>query len=206
MLDAYIYSGLRTPFGRRAGALSAIRPDDLVAGLIKQLVADSPFDPLEIEDVILGCVSQAGEDSRNVARYALLLAGLPVTMPGQTVNRLCSSSLAAALTAAWAISSGEGSLFLAGGVESMTRAPFVVGKSEHAFDRTFQVFDSSIGSRFPNPHIIEQFGDDTMTQTADNVAVEFAISRDACDAFALRSQQKYAAAKASGFFDDEIMP
>ncbi len=206
MLDAYIYSGLRTPFGRLAGALAPVRPDDLVASVIRKLVADSAFDPARIEDVILGCAGQAGEDSRNIARHAVLLSGLPHTVPGQTVNRLCSSGLAAVLDAARAITSGEGELYVAGGVESMSRAPFVVAKSESAFGREFKVFDSALGARFPNPRITKEFGGDTMPETADNVAADLGLSREDSDRFAALSQSRYAAALADGFFAGEIMP
>ena len=206
MLDAYIYSGLRTPFGRLAGALAPVRPDDLAAALIRKLVADSPFDAAQIEDVILGCACQAGEDSRNVARHAVLLSGLPPTIPGQTVNRLCSSGLAAVLDAARAITSGEGELYIAGGVESMSRAPFVVAKSESAYGREFKVFDSAIGARFPNPRITAQYGGDTMPETADNVAQDLGLTREDSDRFAALSQARFAAARESGFFLGEIMP
>ena len=206
MLDAYLYSGLRTPFGRHAGALAPVRPDDLVAAVIRKLVADSPFDASQIEDVILGCACQAGEDSRNIARHAVLLSGLPHTIPGQTVNRLCSSGLAAVLDAARAISSGEGELYIAGGVESMSRAPFVVAKSESAFGRDFKVFDSAIGARFPNPLITRQYGGDTMPETADNVARDLGLSREESDRFAALSQARFEAARASGFLAGEITP
>ncbi|MFK3740866.1 3-oxoadipyl-CoA thiolase [Massilia sp. TN1-12] len=206
MLDAYIYSGLRTPFGRLAGALAPVRPDDLAAAVIRQLVADSPFDAGQIEDVVLGCAGQAGEDSRNVARHAVLLSGLPPSIPGQTVNRLCSSGMAAVLDAARAITSGEGELYIAGGVESMSRAPFVVAKSEAAFGRDFKVFDSALGARFPNPRITAQYGGDTMPQTADNVAADLGIGRADSDRFAAASQARYEAARAAGFFAGEIMP
>jgi acetyl-CoA C-acetyltransferase len=206
MLDAYIYSGLRTPFGRLAGALAPVRPDDLVASVIRKLVDESPFDPASVEDVILGCAGQAGEDSRNIARHAALLSGLPHTVPGQTVNRLCSSGLAAVLDAARAITSGEGELYVAGGVESMSRAPFVVAKSESAFGREFKVFDSALGARFPNPRITREFGGDTMPETADNVAEDLGLSREDSDRFAALSQSRYAAALADGFFAGEIMP
>jgi 3-oxoadipyl-CoA thiolase len=206
MLDAYIYAGLRTPFGRLAGALAPVRPDDLAASVIRKLVADSPFDPAQVEDVILGCAGQAGEDSRNIARHAVLLSGLPHTVPGQTVNRLCSSGLAAVLDAARAITSGEGELYVAGGVESMSRAPFVVAKSESAFGREFKVFDSALGARFPNPRITKEFGGDTMPETADNVAADLGLSRADGDRFAALSQSRYAAALADGFFAGEIMP
>lgn len=206
MLDAYLYAGLRTPFGRQAGALAPVRPDDLIASVIRKLLVDSPFAAEQIEDVILGCACQAGEDSRNIARHAVLLSGLPVNIPGQTVNRLCSSGLAAVLDAARAISSGEGELYIAGGVESMSRAPFVVAKSESAFGRDFKVFDSAIGARFPNPEITRLYGGDTMPETADNVARDLGLSREECDRFAATSQAKFAAAQSSGFLAGEIMP
>ena len=206
MLDAYLYAGLRSPFGRQGGSLSPVRPDDLAAAVIRQLVADSPFQPEQVEDVLLGCASQAGEDSRNVARHAALLAGLPVSVPGQTVNRLCGSGLAAVLDASRAITVGEGALYIAGGVESMTRAPFVVGKSETAYGREFRVFDSSIGARFPNPRLSQAHGDDTMPQTADNVAAQLGLSRADSDRFAAASQSRYARALADGFFAGEITP
>lgn len=206
MLDAYIYSGLRTPFGRQAGALASVRPDDLVAAVIKKLVEDSSFSTEQIEDVVLGCASQAGEDSRNVARHAALLAGLPFTTPGQTVNRLCGSGLAAVLDTARAITAGEGELYIAGGVENMSRAPFVVAKSERAYDRSFEVYDSSLGARFPNPKITRLYGNDTMPQTADIVAKGLGISREDSDKYALASQIKYARAFADGFFKGEIVP
>lgn len=206
MLDAYIYPGLRTPFGRLAGGLAPVRPDDLIASVIQKLVATSPFDASQIEDVILGCACQAGEDSRNVARHAVLLSGLPHTIPGQTVNRLCSSGLAAVLDAARAISSGEGELYIAGGVETMSRAPFVVAKSESAYGREFKVFDSAIGARFPNPRITAQYGNETMPETADNVARDLGLTREESDRFAALSQARFEAARASGFFAGEIMP
>jgi acetyl-CoA C-acetyltransferase len=206
MLDACIYDGLRTPFGRHAGKLAAVRPDDLVANVMRELLARSPFRPEQIEDVILGCTSQAGEDSRNVARNALLAAGLPPSVPGQTVNRLCASGLAAVLDSARAVTCGEGELYLAGGVESMSRAPFVVAKAEAAYSREFRVYDSTIGARFPNPKVTEQYGGDTMPETGDNVAAEFGISREDSDRFAAASQAKYAAAKEAGFYDGEILP
>ncbi|GAB3402835.1 3-oxoadipyl-CoA thiolase [Massilia agilis] len=206
MLDAYLYSGLRTPFGRVAGALAPVRPDDLIASVIRKLVETSPFEAGQIEDVILGCACQAGEDSRNIARHAVLLSGLPHTIPGQTVNRLCSSGLAAVLDAARAITSGEGELYIAGGVESMSRAPFVVAKSESAFGRDFKVFDSAIGARFPNPRITAQYGNDTMPETADNVARDLDLNREDVDRFAALSQARFEAARASGFLAGEIMP
>jgi len=206
MLNAYIYDGIRTPFGRHAGKLAPVRPDDLVAGLMKQLIARAKVDPEQVEDVLLGCACQAGEDARNVARHAVLLCGLPVTTPGITLNRLCSSGLAAVVDAARAVSCGEGDLFIAGGVESMSRAPFVVAKSESAYGRDFKVFDSAIGARFPNPEIIRVYGNDSMPETADNLAHELNISRQDSDVFAAGSQAKYQAAKCAGFYDDEIAP
>jgi acetyl-CoA C-acetyltransferase len=206
MLDAYIFDGLRTPFGRHAGALASVRPDDLAAGLIRELVTRNGFAAAEIEDVVLGCAAQAGEDGRNVARHAGLLGGLPETVPGQTVNRLCGSGLAAVLDAARAITCGDGELFLAGGVESMSRAPFVVAKAEASYSRDFRVFDTTLGARFPNPRLVAEFGNDTMPETGDNVARDLHISRADADAFAATSQAKYAAARAAGFFADEISP
>jgi 3-oxoadipyl-CoA thiolase len=206
MLDAYIYSGLRTAFGRHAGKLATIRPDDLLAEVMNEVVARSPFTSEQIEDVLIGCTNQAGEDSRNVARMALLRAGFPVKVAGQTVNRLCASSLAAVIDAARAITCGEGDLYIAGGVESMTRAPFVMGKAEALYSREAKIFDTTIGSRFPNPRISEQYGSHSMPETGDNVAREFNISREDSDQFAALSQARYAAAKAAGFYADEIMP
>ena len=206
MLDAYIYDGLRSAFGRHAGCLASVRPDDLVAEVMRALVARLPWKAEQIEDVILGCTSQAGEDSRNVARNALLAAGFPVTVPGQTVNRLCASGLAAVVDAARAVTCGEGELYLAGGVESMSRAPFVVGKAEAAYSREFKVFDSTIGARFPNPKVTAKYGADTMPETGDNVARDFGISREEADRFAAASQAKYERARAAGFFAGEIHP
>jgi len=206
MMDAYIYDGLRTPFGRHAGKLSAVRPDTLVAGVISALLEKSAFEPRDVEDVIIGCTNQAGEDARNIARHAVLLSGLPVTTPGQTVNRLCSSGLAAVVDAARAVTCNEGDLYLAGGVESMSRAPFVFAKSESAYSRDLRVFDSTIGARFPHPQVIAQFGGDTMPETADIVAREFGISREHCDRFAAASQARYAKALAQGFFAGELLP
>jgi 3-oxoadipyl-CoA thiolase len=205
MLNAYIYDGLRTPFGRHAGELATIRPDNLAAHVIKTLVEKHQLPNNIYDDVILGNTNQAGEDSRNIARHAVLLAGLDVKTPAQTVNRLCASGLAAVIDAARAISCGEGDIFIAGGVESMSRAPFVFAKSEKAFSRDFKVFDSTIGARFPNPVIEKNFGDDTMPKTGDNVAVEYGISREDADQFAAASQAKYEAAKQAGFFEDEII-
>lgn len=206
MLNAYIYAGLRTPFGRHGGALAPVRPDDLVAQVICELLARAQVPGDAIEDVILGNTNQAGEDSRNIARHAALLAGLPVTVPGQTVNRLCASGLAAVIDAARAVTCGEGELFVAGGVESMSRAPFVMAKAEAAYSRDLTVFDSTIGARFPNPKIVAGFGNDSMPETGDNVAREFGISREQADRFAARSQANYEAARQDGFFAGEILP
>lgn len=204
MLNAYIYDGLRTPFGRHAGSLAPIRPDDLAALVIRQLVEKTGIPGKDVEDVILGNTNQAGEDSRNVARHAALLAGLPVTVPGQTVNRLCASGLAAIIDSARAISCDEGDLYIAGGVESMTRAPFVMAKAESAYSREAKIYDTTIGARFPNPHIVKQYGGHSMPETGDNVALEFGISREQADTFAAASQAKYEAAKQAGFFEGEI--
>jgi acetyl-CoA C-acetyltransferase len=206
MLDAYIYDGARTPIGRHAGSLAPVRPDDLLAGVLRELVGRAPFKPADVEDVVVGNTNQAGEDARNVARHAALLAGLPPTVPGITVNRLCASGLAAVLDSARAASTGQGELFLAGGVESMTRAPFVMAKSEQPYQREFKMFDSTIGARFPNPKVGAAFGNDTMPETADNVARELQITRADSDKFAAASQAKYARAKAAGFYKDEILP
>lgn len=206
MLDAYIYDGLRSPFGRYVGALATVRPDDLIATVIKALVEKHQLPSDVFDEVLLGSANQAGEDSRNIARNAALLAGLDVTTPGQTVNRLCASGLSTVVDAAHSITCHEGDIILAGGVESMTRAPFVFAKTEKPFSRDFKVFDTTIGSRFPNPKIIEQFGSDTMPQTGDNVAHKYGITREEADKFAAASQAKYQAAKQAGFFDDEITP
>ncbi|HCU0568138.1 TPA: 3-oxoadipyl-CoA thiolase [Acinetobacter baumannii] len=206
MLNAYIYDGLRSPFGRHAGELASIRPDDLAATVIQKLLEKTGVPGADIEDVILGNTNQAGEDSRNVARNALLLAGLPVTVPGQTVNRLCASGLGAVIDSARAITCGEGELYIAGGVESMSRAPFVMGKAESAYSRDAKIYDTTIGSRFPNKKIIAQYGGHSMPETGDNVAAEFGISREQADFFAAQSQAKYQKAKEEGFFVDEITP
>jgi acetyl-CoA C-acetyltransferase len=206
MLDAYIYDGLRTPIGRHAGALAPVRPDDLLAGVIKEVVGRNPFKPQDYEDTVIGCTNQGGEDARNVARHALLLAGLPIETAGLTVNRLCGSGLAAVLDTARAASAGQGELFIAGGVESMSRAPFVMAKSETPYQRSYRMFDSTIGARFANPKVEKAYGADTMAETADNVAREHQITREESDKFALASQQKYAKAKAAGFYEKELMP
>jgi acetyl-CoA C-acetyltransferase len=206
MLDAYIYDGLRTPIGRHAGGLAPVRADDLLAGVIKEVVGRNPFKPSDYEDSVIGCTNQAGEDARNVARHASLLAGLPIETAGLTVNRLCGSGLAAVLDTARAASSGMGELFIAGGVESMSRAPFVMAKSEAPYQREYRMFDSTIGARFPNPKVAAAYGADTMAETADNVAREHQITREESDKFALASQEKYAKAKAAGFYDKELLP
>jgi acetyl-CoA C-acetyltransferase len=204
MLDAYIYDGVRSPFGRQAGGLARIRPDDLLAQVMQALMGRSKFKADQFEDVIVGCANQAGEDSRCVARHASLMAGFPVELGGTVIQRNCGSGLGALVSAAHAVSVGEGDLFLAGGVESMSRAPFVMGKAEAAFSRDMKIFDSAVGSRFPNREIEKRFGADSMPQTADNLAREHQLSREDVDQFALRSQQRYAAAKVAGFFDDEV--
>lgn len=204
MLDAYLYDGLRTPIGRHAGKLAPVRPDDLAAAVLQEVVTRNKVSPTEISDVVMGCVTQAGEDSRNVARFAALLAGLPPTTPGVTVNRLCASGLQAVVDAARAITCGEGELYVAGGVESMSRAPYVMGKSDSPFSREVKMFDTTIGSRFPNPKVVKQFGNHAMPETGDNVAKDFGITREQADEFALASQQKYAKAEAEGFYKGEI--
>ena len=206
MTDAYIYDGVRTPFGRHAGGLSPVRPDDLLAGPIATLMARSPFRADDVEDVIAGCTNQAGEDCRNVARRAGLLAGLPVEVAGMTVNRLCASGLAAVVDASRAVACGQGELFIAGGVESMSRAPFVMSKSERAFGRQLTVHDSTLGSRFSNPRTTAQYGDHAMPVTADNVAADLGISRADSDRYALASQQRFARAKSDCFYKDELDP
>jgi 3-oxoadipyl-CoA thiolase len=204
--EAYIYDGGRTAFGRHGGALSSVRPDDLLAHVISTLVQRNNFDPSSFEDVIAGSTNQAGEDSRNVARFAGLLAGLPIATGGITVNRLCGSGLAAALDAARCVKVGEGELFIAGGVESMSRAPLVISKATSAFDRNQEIADTTMGARFTNPKIVEQFGGHAMPQTADNIAADLNITREQSDSFALASQQKYQTAQSNGFFVDEIIP
>jgi 3-oxoadipyl-CoA thiolase len=206
VLDAYIYDGLRSPFGRHAGALAGVRPDDLAAEVMRALLARSPWKAEDVEDVILGCTNQAGEDSRNVARHASLAAGFPVTLPAMTVNRLCASGLAAVVDAARAITSGEGELFLAGGVESMTRAPFAMAKGESPFSREVRVFDTTIGARFANPRIAKAHGTDSMPETGDNVARDVGVAREEADRFAARSQERYERARAAGFYAGEIHP
>jgi 3-oxoadipyl-CoA thiolase len=207
MEKVYVVDALRTAVGRYGGALSAIRPDDLLASVINSLVKrNGKIDAAEIEDVIVGDANQAGEDNRNVARMAVLLAGLPVSVAGNTVNRLCASGLQSVMDASRAIMCGDGNIFLAGGVESMTRAPFVMAKSEGAFSRKREIFDSTIGWRFPNKKLTDKFYPYSMGETAENVARQWKISRHAQDEFALESQQKYFAALAAGKWKDEIVP
>ncbi|HEX2499455.1 MAG TPA: 3-oxoadipyl-CoA thiolase [Actinomycetes bacterium] len=206
MSTAYLVAGVRTPIGRYAGALAAVRPDDLAAHVIATLLANYPnLDPTEIDDVILGCANQAGEDNRNVSRMAALLAGLPETVSGTTINRLCGSGLDAVAIAARQVRLGEAELIVAGGVESMSRAPFVLGKAETGYARTAELFDTTIGWRFVNPAMRARFGTDSMPETAENVAADFAVSRADQDAFALRSQQRAAKAIANGRLGKEIV-
>lgn len=206
MTEVYIYDGIRSAIGRHAGALAKVRPDELLAKVIKALSDRNDFDKTLIEDTIIGDTNQAGEDGRNVARNATLLAGLPNSIGGQTVNRLCGSGAAAVIDASRAIRCQEGQLFIAGGVESMSRAPWVLSKAEGAYGRDQQIQDSTIGWRFPNPRFLEQFGADSMPETADNIAKDLNISREDSDIFAHASQQKYAASKADGFYKEEILP
>ncbi|MBA5639572.1 3-oxoadipyl-CoA thiolase [Duganella sp. LX20W] len=207
MNDAFICDAIRTPFGRYGGALAGVRADDLAALPIAALMARNPgVDWTAVDDVYYGCANGAGEDNRNVGRMAALLAGLPVEVPANTINRLCGSSLDAVGIAARAIKSGEAQLVIAGGVESMTRAPFVMGKADSAFSRAAKIEDTTIGWRFVNPVMKARYGIDSMPETAENVATEFNISRADQDAFAVRSQQRWAAAHAAGVFRDEIVP
>ena len=206
MLNAYLYEGLRTPFGRHGGTLARVRPDDLLADAIRNLMKKSAFKPEQIEDIIVGCANQGGEDSRCVARHAGLVAGLPIETPGTVLQRNCASGLGAVVHAAHAITAGEGDVFLAGGVESMSRSPLVMSRAESAFARDIKLYDSTIGPRFSNPKLTKQFGDDQMPQTADTLARQYEIKRDEADKFALRSQQRYAVAKGEGFFAGEISP
>jgi acetyl-CoA acyltransferase len=206
MEHALICDAIRTPFGKYGGALSSIRTDDLAAIPLRALMErNAKVDWANVDDVIYGCANQAGEDNRNVARMALLLAGLPKEVPGATVNRLCGSSMEAVSVAARAIKSGEASLVIAGGVESMSRAPFVIGKSESAFSRTAKIEDSTIGWRFINSAMNDKYGTDSMPETAENIAEEWPISRTDQDAFALRSQQRAAASAGTGKFADEMI-
>ena len=206
-IDAFICDAIRTPFARFGGALSTVRADDLAALPIAALIARNPgVDWSLVDDVYYGCANQAGEDNRNVAHMAGLLAGLPVDVPGSTINRLCGSSMDAVGIGARAIKAGEANLIIAGGGESMTRAPFVMGKADSAFSRAAKIEDTTIGWRFVNPLMKAQYGIESMPETAENVAREFNVSRADQDAFAIRSQQRWAAAHAAGFFKDEIVP
>src|SRR6266702_8389816 len=207
MPNAFICDAVRTPIGRYGGALSSVRPDDLAALPIAALISRNPsLDPEAIDDVFLGCANQAGEDNRNVARMAALLAGLPVDVPGATVNRLCGSGMDAIGLAARSIKAGDADLIIAGGVESMSRAPFVMPKADSAFSRTAEIYDTTIGWRFINSRLKEKCGVDSMPETGENVAADFKVSREDQDKFALRSQQRTAAAYARGFFESELMP
>src|SRR5258708_3932140 len=207
METAYICDAIRTPFGRYGGTLASIRTDDLAAIPIKALVErNASVDWNAVDDVVFGCANQAGEDNRNVARMALLLAGLPQEVPGATVNRLCGSSLDALGVASRAIKSGEADLIIVGGVESMSRAPFVLGKADAAFSRGAEMFDTTIGWRFINPLMKARYGVDSMPETAENVAQEFHVNRADQDAFAYRSQRRWAKAHEAGFFACEIVP
>jgi 3-oxoadipyl-CoA thiolase len=206
MPEAFICDFIRTPIGRYGGALAKVRTDDLAAIPLRALMARNPAaDWSRLDDVYLGCANQAGEDNRNVARMSLLLAGLPVNVPGVTFNRLCASGLEAVGAAARAVKAGEVDFMIAGGVESMSRAPFVMGKAQEAFARNAEVYDTTIGWRFVNPVLKQQYGVDSMPETGENVAAEFQVSREDQDGFALRSQQRAAAAQKSGYFDAEIV-
>jgi acetyl-CoA C-acetyltransferase len=207
MNEAFICDAIRTPIGRYGGALKDVRADDLGAIPLRELVRRNPgVDWAQVDDVVYGCANQAGEDNRNVARMSALLAGLPPEVPGTTVNRLCGSGMDAVGIAARAIRAGETRLMLAGGVESMTRAPFVMGKADSAFSRNAQIYDTTIGWRFPNKLMKQLYGTDSMPETAENVAVDYKVSREDQDRFALASQQKVARAQREGLFDDEIVP
>jgi 3-oxoadipyl-CoA thiolase len=207
LTHAFICDGIRTPIGRYGGALAPLRADDLAALPLKALIArNAAVDWAAVDDIYYGCANQAGEDNRNVARMAGLLAGLPVDVPGSTINRLCGSSLDAVGLAARSIASGDADLMIAGGVESMSRAPFVMPKADAAFSRTNAVYDTTIGWRFVNPRMKAQYGIDSMPETAENLATDFAIARGDQDALALRSQARYAAAAARGFYREELLP
>ena len=206
MYNAYIYDAGRTAFGRYGGKLSTTRPDDLLGHVIKSLVQRNDFDLSMYEDVIAGCACQAGEDSRNIARFAGLRAGLPIETGGLTVNRLCGSSLAAVLDASRCVRCNEGELFIASGVESMSRAPLILAKAQSAFARSQELADSTMGARFTNPEITNQFGGHSMPETAENIAADLGITRDESDIFAAASQRKYEAARVDGFFKGEIIP
>jgi acetyl-CoA acyltransferase len=206
MQEAFICDAIRTPFGRYGGSLSSVRTDDLAALALRALMERSPnIDWIALDDVVFGCANQAGEDNRNVARMAVLLAGLPVEVAGTTMNRLCGSSLDAIATATRSIKTGETDLMIAGGVESMSRAPFVMGKADTAFSRHAEIFDTTLGWRFINPVLRAKYGVDSMSETAENVASEFSISRADQDAFAYRSQQRWVAANRQGYFEKELI-
>ena len=204
--DTFIIGAVRTPIGKFGGMLSSVRTDDLAAHVIRALMDRFDFDPAEIDDVIMGCANQAGEDNRNVARMALLLAGLPFSVPGETVNRLCASGMSAAINTHRAIQSGDGDLFIAGGVEHMTRGPWVISKASKPFGRDSEMKDSSFGWRFINPKMQEIYGTEGMGQTAENLAEKYNINRDDQDAFAYHSQMKAALAQKEGTFESEIVP
>jgi 3-oxoadipyl-CoA thiolase len=205
--EAFICDAVRTPIGRYGGVLAGVRADDLAALPLAALLRRNPsLDPAAVEEVLLGCANQAGEDNRNVARMAALLAGLPVSVPGATVNRLCGSGLDAVALAARTIRSGEAQILIAGGVESMSRAPFVMPKADSAFSRNAEIYDTTIGWRFVNPRLKERYGVDSMPETGENVAAQFRVAREDQDRFALRSQQRAAAAAARGLFADELVP
>lgn len=207
MKHAFITAGVRTPIGKFMGSLSSIRTDDLAAHVLAALLRDKPqLDPARIADVIMGCANQAGEDNRNVARMALLLAGLPPTVPGETVNRLCASGMSAAAQAMRAIAYGDGDLFIGGGVEHMTRGPYVMSKASRAYGNDAQLYDSSFGWRFVNPRMFEQYGTDAMGETAENLVDRYDISREDQDRFAAWSQQKAARARGEGRLAEEIIP
>lgn len=206
MLDAYLYEGLRTPFGRHGGVLAKVRPDDLLAEVMKNVMAQSKFKVEQVEDIVVGCANQGGEDARCVARHAGLSAGFPIEIPGTVMQRNCASGLGALAHAAHSITAGEGDVFIVGGVESMSRSPIVMSRAESAFDRGIKMYDSTIGPRFSNPKLTKQFGDHQMPQTADNLAREYGITREQADTFAAASQRKFAVAKGEGFFAGEISP
>ena len=205
--EVFIVDGIRTPIGSLAGALRNVRADDMGAHVLKSLMERNPkLDPSLVEDVIFGCANQAGEDNRNVARMSLLLAGLPLTIGGETVNRLCASGMAATINASRAIKDGAGEIYISGGVEQMTRAPWIMSKSANAYGRDMQLADSTFGWRFINPQMETLYGVDSMGMTAENLALKYDISRENQDQFALWSQQKFATARENGFFNDEIVP
>ncbi|MBK7230989.1 MAG: 3-oxoadipyl-CoA thiolase [Saprospiraceae bacterium] len=205
--ESFVVDGIRTPIGSFGGSLAHVRTDDLAALVLKSIIERNPnLDPKRIDDVIMGCANQAGEDNRNVARMAVLLAGLPFSVPGETVNRLCASGMSAVVHAHRAIAANEGDLFLAGGVENMTRGPWVISKTSSAFGRDAQMFDSSFGWRFVNPKLESSYGCDSMGQTAENLATDLKITRVDQDSFAFRSQEKYKMALEAGFYEGEIIP